>query len=758
MSAKAGPVRVSVRALVGFSVFPPDITPVSRSLMELGREAHLASQRGREARAERPLSWEGEAEGLKVRVSGRMDLVDMEADPPLVEELKLSPEPPPQTPLPEHRLQAVCYAFMLARRDGLPKVAIRVTYVTRQGKPTAQFDETLGENELESAFLALLLPWAAWQGRLLAHARRRDASLAALPFPYPAYRPGQREMAAQTFTAIQRRKRLFAQMPTGTGKTAAVLYPAIRALESGLNRQVFCLTARGTQAAAVAKELDNMRAGGLVLHSLYLTAKEKLCPMDEPRCHPDLCVRARGHFLRQPQAMEEALEADSWDRGFITDTADRHELCPFEFSLSLCEIADAVVCDYNYALDPQVRLSRVFDAPQGVTLLIDEAHNLADRARDMLTGTLDAARLTEARRDLGKAAGRAAPLYRAFTKLLGALTDEEIRFQPDRLLDAVGGVLDRMGDAYLPGGAKLGRDLIAFTSALRRAGETPDDYVLLHDPRKRSGGLRALCLNPAPWLAESTRRMAGVVMYSATLEPLQKMRSLLGGDADDACLSLPSPFPPENLLVLHLPLNTRYKQREASFAPAAQAIAALFLADPGKHIAYFPSFAYLRAAAAHLPADLPLLVQEPGMGDAARAAFLARFTQDDAPLLGLCVLGGVFAEGVDLPGRALIGAAVVGVGLPQVNPERELYRARMEEAMGDGFAYAYRYPGMHKVLQAAGRLIRSETDRGVLLLMDDRYGQDDYRELMPDGWRPLRLRESAGIAGAVRDFVERGVE
>ncbi len=755
MSGKRAALRVSVRALVAFSVFPPDIMPVSRQLMELGRQGHLARQGESRGKAEETLRWEGEAEGLQVQVSGRMDLYEAQADPPLIEEIKLSPEPPPDAPLPEHLMQAACYGFMLTQRDGIKQVCLRVSYVTRRGKITASFSVSWDRERLREAFYSLLLPWAAWQGRLLALKEERDASLLDLPFPYAEYRPGQREMAAQVYTAVARKRRLFAVMPTGTGKSAAVLYPALKALGQGLNEQVFCLTARGTQRASAQKEADRMRAQGLRAHSLVLSAKEKLCPMEEMRCHPEHCERAKGHYLRLGGAMEESLGAENWDTAFVLDLAGRHRLCPFEFSLSLCEIADLVICDYNYALDPQVRLSRVFDQPRGVTLLIDEAHNLPDRARDMLSGTLQAQRLALLRREAGKAHGRSGRLYKAYSRLLGQLAGDALDGRGEGLLDAAGALLDALGASYSPGGAGLARDLVCFLSAFRRALEEPEDYAVLHDPDKRKGGVRVLCLNPAPHLKEATGRMAGCVYYSATLSPLDAMRGLLGGGREDACLSLPSPFPQEHLLTLQLPLNTRYAARPASLLPAAKAILALCHARPGKYIAYFPSFAYLRAAEPllrDLAPGLPLIPQEPGMDEAARADFLDAFLKDEAPLLGLCVLGGVFAEGVDLPGRALIGAMVVGVGLPQVNPERDRFRERMEEAMGDGFGFAYRFPGMHKVLQAAGRLIRSETDRGVLLLMDDRYAQRDYRELIPSHLALRRVYSIDEITSQAREF------
>ena len=748
------PLRISVRGLVAFSVCPPDILPVSMAAMELGRQGHLGRQQQSAGAAEQHLAWEGTVEGRDVLVSGRMDLFEPDSSPPLIEEIKLTPQKLPEQPLQEHLLQAVCYGFMLSQQQSLPALQLRVSYVTPEGQVTAQFTQPWTQEDLHQAFFDLLVPYVAWQNQLQSHIKKRNLSLEALPFPYASYRPGQREMAAQVYTAIRERRRLFAQMPTGTGKSAAVLYPALKALGLGLSLQVYCLTARGTQRQAMIKELARMRSDGLILHALTLNAKEKVCPMDQLRCHPDHCDRAKGHYLRQPKALSEALGHADWDEQVVQTLADRHQLCPFELSLALCELADVVVCDYNYALDPQVRLSRIFDAASRQTLLVDEAHNLADRARDMLSGRLSHHQLSEFRREAGKLHGRTSPVYKAATALLRLLEKEQVQEDISPLQQAVTALLAASSAAFTPGGMVLARELIKLNSALYRAQESPEDYALLHQPGK-SAALQALNLNPAPHLQEVTRRLAGCIFYSATLSPLSALRSLLGGQVEDACLALPSPFPVEHLYCLQLDLNTRFKAREASLQPAAQAILALFSAHPCKMMAYFPSFAYLhrvQAVLESLAPDLPLLIQQTGMEIQAREQFLAAFTKDGLPLLGLCVLGGIFAEGVDLPGTALQAVAILGVGLPQVNPEREQFRQRMEETMGDGFAFAYTYPGMHKVLQAAGRLIRSEQDRGLLLLLDDRYRQNEYQELLPPHIQPERVYSTMEITQKTQAF------
>lgn len=751
----SAPLKVSVRSLVAHSIFPPDITPLSPQAMELGRRAHVSRQTESGAKSEVHLAYQAEVEGLAVAVTGRMDLYDDTITPPVIEEIKLSPMTPPQEPYPEHLFQAVCYGFMLCEKEGLTQVRLRVSYADTAGHLTAMFEEDWGFERLKSSFYKLLTPYVRWQKLLLQRLEDRNESIAGLPFPYPDYRPGQYEMAAQVYTAIQRKRRLFAVMPTGTGKSAAVLYPALKALSLGLTLKVFCLTARGTQRIAMQKELANMRALGLKLHALTLNSRESSCPMEHIRCHPEHCERAKGHFERQGQAMEEALHLPNWDTEQVLALADRHRLCPFEFSLSLSLIADVIICDYNYAFDPLVRLSRIFDAMRKITLLVDESHNLPDRARDMLSGRLSSATLREFRREAGKFQSRKSPIYKAAGELIKTLENEDLGENRDPLLGKMEGLLSALSTSYAPGVMNLLRDVLSLSSALYRAGTTPEDYAVLHKKDKSRSSFSVINLNPAPHLMDCTKKLSGVVFYSATLNPLNAMRGLLGGEEEDACLALPSPFPKEHLLTLHLPLNTRYKARESSLLPAARAIKALFEARPGKMLAYFPSFAYLKAVLPvllELAPALPLTVQESGMDEARRLDFLAGFTRDDEPLLGLCVLGGVFSEGVDLPGKALTAVAIVGIGLPQVNEERDSFKTRMEEVMGEGFVYAYRYPGIHKVLQAAGRLIRSEADRGVLLLMDDRYGHYEVSSLLPSHIEPNRVNSIDDITKKTKAF------
>lgn len=746
--------RVSVRDLVEFSIHGEDILPATGKLdMQAGTKGHKAhqSQLGEGWQAEVPVSLNITAEGIDFLIAGRMD-VYFDADIPVIEELKLSSGiHPPEAAWPAHRAQAVVYGHLVCRDMGKKSVCLRVVYVTDEGKVRASFEEEITAKALAAEFYDLLEAFAKWEAIQRHHRVKRDESLMALPFPFDHYRPGQREMAVQVFTAIRHKRRLFASMPTGTGKSAAVLFPALKALGQGFTGQIFYLTARTTARQAALQAIGLMQKKGMHVRSLTLNAKEKQCPR-VTRCHPDYCERAKGHFVRLPDALSEMMETTDWNGQAVIDMADKHLLCPFEFALSLTEIADVVICDYNYAFDPAARIKRIFEWRTDLTLLADESHNLASRTREMLSGLADGAYYRSYRTLLGKAAGRKGPLYKALTAVMNLLRsipfeedaeEKEISSLPEMIVPAMQALLEQVMESFgdpPPGevGQALGdvyQMVIGFCAAADRG---LSNYALLCKKQGKERAVRLLCLSVAEHLAEATKKLSGVVYFSATLSPLTAMQKLLGGVEEDACFALPSPFPVENLLVLRHRVDTRYAfRRETAFAVAA-AILQAFAAKPGKYIAFFPSYAYLKLVGAEiLTADpaLPLLVQENGMEEADREAFLAQFTADDRPLLGLAVLGGVFAEGIDLPGERLLGVMVVGVGLPMVCPEQEALRRHYEKTLGDGFAYAYRYPGMHKVLQAAGRVIRSETDRGVVLLLDQRYYQNDYLSLCPPHWR-----------------------
>ena len=743
-------IRISVRGLVEFTLHGADIRPTgSMRDMQEGTLGHKARQGllGEGWEAEVPLSLtipvDDEAELL---LTGRMDAF-CDGEVPIIEEIKLwQRKEPPLLPFEAHEMQAVCYGHMLCQERGIEKVIIRVVYVDRRGKVRGEFDTPLTAAECHARFLTVFEPWVRRNRLVRKHRRERDASLRHLTFPFESYRPGQREMAIQVYTAVKLGRRLFASMPTGTGKSVAALFPALKALGEGLTNQVYYLTARTTQRQGALEALRRMRKQPLHLWTLTLDAKDKQCPAPT-YCHPDFCPRAKGHFLRDHAAIEEMLQIDDWSPENIRSMADKHDLCPFEFSLSLAEIADLTICDYNYALDPAVHIQRIFDKTADVTLLIDEAHNLLSRVRDMLSGAADGGRIRKLRTVVGKTAGRKHPLYKTMTGVLKAIDDlpipedESAEGELAKLPSSFDNACMELADAFMEAqnehfawgeeGEQLRDTVTPLLGFIRARKRDTTEYAWLWQGRKAKT-ITAFALDVASYFEEVTTMLRGVVCFSATMHPLEEMKTLLGGTEADACFAMPSPFPKENLLIHQLDVNTRYRYREAACPDIAAAIRAMVNAKQGKYIAFFPSFAYLRQVSEQL--DIPHQAQRSGMTDEERRAFLAPYTPEGEPVLSLCVLGGIFAEGIDLPDDALDGVVIVGVGLPQVNLFQETLRAYYERSLGDGFLYAYMLPGMQKVAQAVGRVIRTENDRGVALLLDDRYRQNAYRRLCPEHW------------------------
>jgi len=765
--------RVSVRELVEFSHFPEDILPFAGGMEELwaGTRAHQARQKQQNGEAERALRQRFCCLGEPVILHGRMDAFTQGAVP-LVEEMKLCRrENLPKDVFPAHRAQALCYAAMAAMAQDAAEADFRVAYVDEDGKVCVAFDERLSREALALELHGLLVAYMAFAVAERDYRKRRDATLRALAFPFPHYREGQREMAIQVFTAILRKRRLFASLPTGTGKSAAVLFAALKALGEGRTGKILYLTMRTTARQSPLNTLEQMARQGMHARVMTLSAKEKMCS-GYARCHPADCPRAMGHYLRQGAALEELKENIAiWTDARILEAADRHGICPFELALALTELADVVLMDANYAFDPFAQLKRLFLKRRDLTVLADEAHHLVERMRENLSGEISSAVLREERTAFGKAAGRKHPYYKALGKTVDALRSLEwgapgdgnlpreeaaspgrepisrgeegsLKAVPSRVAEAVEGLVQAIyglmagptGNLQTEGASTVLRLCGAFLYA---AAHLDEDYAILLRKQGKERTLELFCLLPAKEIGRVTKRMQGTVFFSATMAPLPATKQLLGGEAEDACFSLPSPFPPENLTVVRRRINTRYTAREQTAGAVAESIAEAALCKPGNYIAYFPSYAYLRLVQRPLEGleTPPLWVQTPEMSEPDRAVFIEAFTQGQEPKLGLCVLGSLFSEGIDLPGDQLIGVVIVGVGLPVPSLRLRAVQDCYHRHFGDGFAYACRIPGMQKVLQAAGRVIRTETDRGIVVLLDERYYQRDYASLLPEHWR-----------------------
>ncbi len=643
------------------------------------------------------------------------------------------------------------------------RVHLTYYHIDTRAEKTFTRDFTLAE--LEAFFQALVTPYLEWFGKVADFQARRDESIRRVEFPYAAYRAGQREMAVAVYKAIRDGERLFVQSPTGVGKTIAALFPAVKALGQGLAAKIFYLTAKTSGRQVAEKALDDMRQAGLELRSVTLTAREKICFCPPVNCDPEVCPFARDYFGKVKRALEELDRRQAFTRPVIEEVARAYEVCPFELSLDVALWVDCIICDYNYAFDPRVYLHRFFDfTSEAYIFLVDEAHNLPDRAREMYSAELEKQAVLDLHRALKPHLPALAKKLNAVNKVMlqvrkdcqaagkAALVEHAL---PEALLKAVREFSQAAEDWLAQNRpAEFRAELLEFyfqCSNYLRTAEYFDEFYVSYFERQGQSDLKArlFCLDPAPMLAGPLARSRAAVFFSATLLPVEYFMQLIAGGPEQPRRVFASPFPLENTaLLIHNAIATTYAQRADSYGEVAAVIEAACAARAGNYLVFFPSYAYLAAVLERLRERLPesqLLVQDRGMADAEREDFLAQFTAGGAETrVGLAVMGGVFGEGIDLVGERLIGAVVVGAGVPQVGLERDLIKEYFDRQDGSGFAYAYQYPGFNRVLQATGRVIRSETDRGVIVLLDERFTHPRYRRLFPAHWRSFQVVRSTG--------------
>ena len=740
--------------------------------MQEGLTGHLMQQNtySKDFRAEVPVKLTETIDGIELTVQGRVDGLMLKGDSCLVEEIKTTRLPPALIHIddyPVHWAQAEIYAYILSKLNGLKECALRLVYLNLTGE-RAEFMRVHDAQVLSERFSKYVRVYVE---RLKKRISWLDVSLPSVRntgFPFDSFRDGQREMAAAVYRAIRSKTKLLCEAPTGIGKTAAALFPAIKALGEGLSDTVFYLTARGTGRIAAENTLKLMRQKGFSVRSVSISAKRKLCPTPDRRCDPEFCPRARGHFDRQKHAVSESWNESAFDEAKIRLLADKYNLCPFELCLALSETAQVIICDYNYVFDPAVRLKRFFDKSGRYTLLIDEAHNLIDRAREMYSAEIGYNETRTLRTNVGKALGKRSELYIALTEVILSLdkADEpELRSElPSKLIDTLKRFMDA-AKSVLSSGGELGEMLIDVyfkSAAFLRASNDFDEesYKLMLTPEGKRNRVRLWCWNPTPLLAKTMKRMCGTALFSATLSPMEHYAALFSfsGDADKL-LALASPFPRENLLCLRMDIPTRYSVRNESALSVAKAIHALALSKTGNYLACFPSHGYLNLVYEYflsLEPRVETLKQQSEMSEKARLEYLNAFREDpENSMVAFIAMGGVFSEGIDLPGSRLIGAAIVGVGLPQINFENNALKQLYDDDAGEGgFQTAYVYPGMGKCLQAAGRVIRTSSDVGAVLFIDERYSSEEYLSLFPPHMKPKAV-DIGRLARELRKFWDR---
>ena len=663
----------------------------------------------------------------------------------LIEEIKLGAKDMPL--VPAHMAQAAMYGHMLCAAQGEPSVRLRVLYVDAQGQSLCSYEETRSADALRAEFETYCAAAAAWEAMKLSRVRRRDEGLAYAAFPFNAYRAGQKRFAQNVFVAVRERKRLFAQAPTGIGKTMAALYPALVAIREGHCARALFLTARTTGRRSAVQALSLLAQGGARAFAVEIAAKDKVCPQEVRDCRPESCPYAAGFYDRLDGALREAMaDGGIYDRGRMAALAQKHCLCPFELSLEMAKLCDVVIGDYNYVFDPFVAIDALLQAPGGACLLVDEAHQLSSRVRDALSGAADLDELRAIRRECGKLHGRKSALYKALTGAIDALKETaalpefaegELKALPGALVSAMADVLDAAGNQLAQGGSEAAMEAFRMAAAFGLAAERfSARYAALSAGGERHASLLVQCLDASPEILAASKRARGTVYFSATLAPFDAICRMLGSEEGDARLALPSPFDPAQLCARVEPIDIRYAAREATAPQVAGAIAAHLRAHAGHALVFFPSYAYMERIYELVLGEAGLeatafLKEARGMTEEEKNALLGAFTEErEARAALFAVLGGGFSEGIDLPGERLKNVIVVSTGLPQIDNHVRAMQRYYDAQGEDGFLMAMTLPGMIRVIQAAGRLIRTGSDTGHLLLIDRRFGQPSIRALL----------------------------
>ncbi|WP_137920996.1 ATP-dependent DNA helicase [Hydrogenophaga sp. 2FB] len=740
---------VAVRVLCAFAAKTGDLdlrfTP-SPSAQD-GIAGHATVTARRAAGYQREVLLSAQHDGL--RVQGRADGFDPAV--PRLEEIKTHRGDAaliPENHRALHWAQARVYGWMLCQQLGLERIELALVYFNIDTGQETALPVWHSAIELKAFFESLCARYAGWARAEQAHRAARDAALQTLAFPFDGFRPGQRDLAAAVYRAHGAARHLLAQAPTGIGKTMATLFAALRAAPAQGTDKLLYLTAKTPGRQLALHALQRMQTKPLRV--LELVARDKACEHPDKACHGDSCPLARGFYDRLPQAREAAAQAGWLDKAALRDLALQHEVCPYYLGQDMLRWSDVVVGDFNHFFDLSAQAwSLTVNDDLRVGLLVDEAHNLIERARLMYSAELHPAAFQAARQTAPGALKKAMDrLHRQWGTLARAHTQahEVLPELPHSFIDALQHHSATLSDhlAHDPEAAGLQTWLFEVLHFLRVA-ELFDTHSLvdLTHParpvgRSRHPVLTIRNLDPGPLLQPRWQAARSATLFSATLSPMDYVTHLLGLPDDTLRLDVPSPFDPAQLSVRVTPqLSTRYADRAASLDTLVDVMATQYAERPGNYLAFFSSFDYLQQALQRLQAthpELPVWAQSRGMGEAERDAFVARFT-DDGQGIGFAVLGGAFGEGIDLPGRRLIGAFIATLGLPQINPVNDQLRARLQARFGQGYDYAYLFPGLQKVVQAAGRVIRGPDDRGVLVLMDERFGRAEVRRLLPAWWR-----------------------
>lgn len=775
-------IRISVRSLVEFILREGDIDnrvsgSMEKDAMLLGGKIHrkIQSRMGTNYTAEVPLKIQMPCDGFVLQIEGRADGVLKDDGKVLIDEIKgiLRSLEHLEAPVPVHLAQAKCYAYIYAVQNSLKCIDVQMTYCQMETEEIRRFCQKFEFQELQTWFQDLVTQYEKWAKFEIEWRNVRNDSIRQIEFPFP-YREGQRDLVVSVYRTILRKKKLFIQAPTGVGKTMATVFPAVRAVGEGLGEKIFYLTAKTITRTVAEQAFSLLKEKGLLYKTITLTAKEKICFCEEAECNPDTCPYAKGHFDRVNDAVFDLItHSGDWSREVLEEQAKKHMVCPFEMSLDVSNWADAVICDYNYAFDAQAHLKRFFsESGKGEYLfLIDEAHNLVERGREMYSASLYKEDLLEVRKlvkaEDPKLAKGLSECNQQFLELKRECEHYQILKSVSHIALKLMNVLSKLED-YLEEckDAEKKKRVLDFYFAVRsflNIHDIMDENYVIFSEMMEDGRfqIKLFCVNPAVNLQNYLEQGNSTIFFSATLLPVHYYKKLLSVEKDDYAVYAHSSFPQENkFLFIGTDVSTRYTRRgESTYQRFARYIAVMAEQKKGNYMAFFPSYRFLEEVHTCflecVDHEVDSICQVSYMDEEQREEFLEEFEQErEKSLVAFCVMGGIFSEGIDLTDDKLIGAVIAGTGLPQVCTEREILKQYFNAADMDGFDYAYLYPGMNKVLQSAGRVIRTESDRGVILLLDDRFRAMRYREVFPREWQQYQLGSVKNLEQEIRTFWE----
>jgi DNA excision repair protein ERCC-2 len=786
-------IRISVRNLVEFILRSGNIdnrrTAAPENAMQEGGRIHRMIQRkmGSDYHAEVFLRYIYKTPDYEIQVEGRADGIIIQAggSPDQIPELSEDGIAPAYRDLvtvtideikgtyrdihkmkgavPVHLAQARCYAYIYGVQNCLKSVRVRLTYCNIETEEIRYFHFEYDFEELEDWFFGIMEQYRKWSDFQFEWQNLRGTSIKSLAFPFP-YRQGQKELASYVYQTIYHKKKLFIEAPTGAGKTLTTIFPSVKAVGEGMGQKIFYLTAKTITRTVADSAIELLREQGLKFKSVTLTAKDKICFMEETECNPEYCPYAKGHFDRINDAIFDLLTSrDNFSREAVESFARAHQVCPFEMCLDMSLFADAVIGDYNYLFDPHVYLKRFFSEgiKEDYLFLIDEAHNLVDRGREMYSAVLkkeDFLALKKVIKDYDP--GMYYRLEKCNRELLSLKREcedyaclDETQAMPFirallRLSSAMETYLEEQEES------PVRKDVLDFyfeISHFLLINDRLDSNYVTYTQLDSDGGfcIRLFCVNPSKNLGECMMRGRSAILFSATLLPIQYYKRLLGAKEGDYEVYACSVFDARKKgLFIANDVTSKYTRRsELEYYKIASYIHRVISQREGNYMVFFPSHTFLQnvydSYRSHFqdPARTECLLQEDHMEEDEREAFLSRFALNDGSvgreagtLVGFCVLGGIFSEGIDLKNDSLIGAVIVGTGLPQVCNEREILKKYFDSQGDNGFDFAYRYPGMNKVLQAAGRVIRTVEDVGIVVLLDERFLTGSYLRMFPREW------------------------